>query len=159
MHLIVLEDHRTPLVSFQMIIDGAGGYYDPPTLPGLAGFTATLMREGTDDEDVGADLRAARSAGGDASASAPGCRRRSPRSPAAVSTNNLDTVLALMADVLLHPSFPQEEIDRYKTRTRAGLMQPAHAAGIPRAGALQPGGVRQSPRRARVADARRRSTR
>ena len=47
-HLIVLEDHRTPLVSFQMIIDGAGGYYDPANLPGLAGFTATLMRQGTE---------------------------------------------------------------------------------------------------------------
>ena len=38
-------------------------------------------------------------------------------------TNNLDTVLALMADVLMNPSFPQAEIDRYKTRTRANLMQ------------------------------------
>jgi zinc protease len=37
-------------------------------------------------------------------------------------TKNLDTVLALMADVLMNPSFPQVEIDRYKTRTRAGLM-------------------------------------
>ena len=29
-HLMVLEDHRLPQVIFQMIIDGAGGYYDPP---------------------------------------------------------------------------------------------------------------------------------
>ena len=35
-HLIVLEDHRTPQVNFQMIIDGAGGYYDPASMPGLA---------------------------------------------------------------------------------------------------------------------------
>ena len=33
-------------------------------------------------------------------------------------TNNLDTVLALMADVLMHPSFQQAEIDRYKARQR-----------------------------------------
>ena len=46
-HLIVLEDHRAPQVFFQMIIDGAGGYYDPPSIPGLATFTAALMREGT----------------------------------------------------------------------------------------------------------------
>ena len=26
LHLIVLEDHRTPQVSFQLIIPGAGGY-------------------------------------------------------------------------------------------------------------------------------------
>jgi zinc protease len=38
-------------------------------------------------------------------------------------TNNLDTVLALMADVLMNPSFPQVEVDRYKTRQRGALMQ------------------------------------
>jgi zinc protease len=120
-HLIVLEDHRTPLVSFQMIIDGAGGYYDPPALPGLAGFTATLMRQGTEtrtSEQISEQLdRLAASVGVGAGLSSPF---------ASVTgsglTNNLDTVLALMTDILLHPSFPQAEIDRYRTRTRAGLM-------------------------------------
>jgi zinc protease len=120
-HLIVLEDHRTPLVSFQMIIDGAGGYYDPPNVPGLAGFTATLMREGTatkTSEQISEQLdRLAATVGVGAGISSP---------LATVSgsglTNNLDTVLALMADVLMHPSFPQAEIDRYRTRTRANLM-------------------------------------
>ena len=28
-HLMVLEDHRAPQVQFQLIIPGAGGYYDP----------------------------------------------------------------------------------------------------------------------------------
>ena len=46
-HLLVLEDHRTPQINFSMIIDGAGGYYDPPAVPGLASFVASLMREGT----------------------------------------------------------------------------------------------------------------
>jgi zinc protease len=120
-HLIVLEDHRTPLVSFQMIIDGAGGYYDPASLPGLAGFTATLMREGTTSktsEQISEQLdRLAATVGVGAGLSSPF---------ASVTgsglTNNLETVLALMADVLMHPSFPEAEIARYKTRTRAGLM-------------------------------------
>ncbi len=121
-HLIVLEDHRTPQVTFQMIIDGAGGYYDPPDMPGLAGFTAALMREGTvtkTSEQISEQLdRLAAGVNVGAGISSPF---------ATVSgsglTNNLDTVLALMADVLMNPSFPQVEIDRYKTRTRAGLMQ------------------------------------
>ena len=46
-HLLVLEDHRTPQINFSMIIDGAGGYYDPAPIPGLGGFVASLMREGT----------------------------------------------------------------------------------------------------------------
>ena len=120
-HLIVLEDHRTPLVTLQMIIDGAGGYYDPASLPGLAGFTATLMREGTaskTSEQISEQLdRLAASVGVGAGLSSPF---------ASVTgsglTNKLDTVLALMADVLQHPSFPDAEIARYKTRTRAGLM-------------------------------------
>src|SRR5712675_2137893 len=47
LHLIVLEDHRLPQISLQVIIPGAGGFFDPPDQPGLASFTASLMREGT----------------------------------------------------------------------------------------------------------------
>ena len=46
-HLIVVEDHRAPQVFFTLLVDGAGGYYDPQASPGLATFTAALMREGT----------------------------------------------------------------------------------------------------------------
>ncbi len=120
-HLIVLEDHRAPLVTFQLIVDGAGGYYDPAAEPGLAGFTATLMREGTESktsEQISEQLdRLAATVGVGASISS---------TFATVTgsglSSNVDTVLALMADVLLHPSFPQTEIDRYKTRSRANLM-------------------------------------
>lgn len=121
-HLLVLEDRRTPQVNFSMIIDGAGGYYDPPSLPGLAGFTASLMREGTttkSSEQISEQLdRLAASVGVAAGITSPFATVNGNG-----LTNNLDTVLALMADVLMNPSFPQAEIDRYKTRTRAGLMQ------------------------------------
>src|SRR4051794_1441272 len=46
-HLMVLEDHRTPQVAFQLIIPGAGGYFDAPGAGGVASVTATMMREGT----------------------------------------------------------------------------------------------------------------
>ena len=49
LHLMVLEDRRVPIVSFQMILIGAGGYYDPPDHAGLASFTASLLREGTEN--------------------------------------------------------------------------------------------------------------
>ena len=44
MHLMVLEDHRLPQVTFQLIIPGAGGYFDPADTPGLASMTATMSR-------------------------------------------------------------------------------------------------------------------
>jgi zinc protease len=121
-HLIVLEDHRAPFVTLQMIIEGAGGYYDPPSTPGLAGFTAALMREGTatkTSEQISEELdRLAATVGASAQISSPFANVTG----SGLSTN-LDTVLALMADVLMHPAFPQAEVDRYKVRTRGALMQ------------------------------------
>ena len=38
-------------------------------------------------------------------------------------TENLERLFDLAADVLLNPSFPADEWDRLKTRTRAGLIQ------------------------------------
>ena len=38
-------------------------------------------------------------------------------------SDKFDTLLDIGADVLLHPTFPDEELARYKTRTRAQLTQ------------------------------------
>ena len=120
-HLIVIEDHRAPQVSFQLLIDGAAGYYDPPSMPGLATFTAALMREGTTtktSEQISEQL--------DRLAATVGVGAGISSGLAVVTgnglTKNLDTVLALMADVLMNPSFPQTEIDRYKTRSKANFI-------------------------------------
>jgi zinc protease len=120
-HLIVIEDHRAPQVFFQMLVDGAGGYYDPPSMPGLATFTASLMREGTKtktSEEISEQLDRL------AAAVNVGAGLSSVFSTVSGNglTNNLDTVLTLMADVLMNPSFAQAEIDRYKTRTRANFI-------------------------------------
>ena len=34
-HMMVIEDHRAPQVSVQMIIQGAGGLFDPADAPGI----------------------------------------------------------------------------------------------------------------------------
>src|SRR5215469_4460109 len=46
-HLMILEDHRFPLITVQFEIDGAGPMYEPAGQPGLAGATARLLTEGT----------------------------------------------------------------------------------------------------------------
>ena len=38
-------------------------------------------------------------------------------------TENLDKLFDLTSDVLLHPSFPDEELAKYKTRTKTTLNQ------------------------------------
>jgi zinc protease len=122
LHLIVLEDHRLPQVSFQLFIPGAGGYFEPADRAGLAGFTAALMREGTatrTSEEISQQLEVmaatlnvgASTAGSEASITGSSL------------TDQIDRVMDMAADVLLHPAFADAEVARYKQRTRAQLMQ------------------------------------
>ena len=122
LHLIVLEDRRLPQISFQLYIPGAGGYYDPDDQPGLAGFTAALMREGTPArtssqisqqlEVMAATLSVTAGAASTEAAITGSCL-----------TDQATKLIELAADVLLHPAFPEDEVARYKQRTRAGLAQ------------------------------------
>ena len=120
-HLMVLEDHRLPQVSFQIFIPGAGGYYDPADLPGLASFVAALAREGTasrTSEQISEQLEVmaatlAVTAGTGMEATIAGSSL----------SDQFDRLLDIAADVMLHPSFPAEELARYKQRTRAQLTQ------------------------------------
>jgi zinc protease len=121
LRLIVLEDHRLPQIAFSLVIPGAGSYQDPDDRPGLAGFTASLMREGTASKSANQiseqlEIMAATlniNAGGSAEATISG----SCLSDQAVK------LIDLAADVVLHPSFPDEEVARFKQRTRATLTQ------------------------------------
>src|SRR5438132_11962123 len=45
--VLVIEDHRLPLVSIQYNISAAGPLFEPGDTPGLASLTATMLREGT----------------------------------------------------------------------------------------------------------------
>jgi zinc protease len=121
-HLMVLEDHRLPQLSFQIFIPGAGGYYDPPDRSGLASFVAALMREGTSSrtseqisqqlEVMAASLNVAAAVAGQEATISGSCL-----------SDQAERLLDLTTDVLLHPSFPAEELARFKQRTRAQLMQ------------------------------------
>src|SRR6267378_940154 len=45
--VMILEDHRFPLVSVQFEINGAGPMYEPANIPGLAGIAARSLTDGT----------------------------------------------------------------------------------------------------------------
>ncbi len=122
LHLMVLEDHRLPQLSFQIFVPGAGGYFDPPDQSGLASFAAALMREGTasrTSEEIShqLDVMAA-----NLTTSAGTSGPEATISGSCLS-DQFEALLDLTADVLLHPSFPEQELARYKQRTRAQLIQ------------------------------------
>jgi zinc protease len=122
LHLMVLEDRRVPQVTFQILIPGAGGYYDPAGTPGLAVFTAAMMREGTasrTSQQISEQL--------DTLAAAVSVTAGMASAEATIGwsslTEHIDQTMDLAVDVLLNPSFPEDELGRYKQRTRAGLVQ------------------------------------
>ncbi len=122
LHLMVLEDHRLPQVSFTLYIPGAGGYYDPADQPGLASFAGALMREGTatrTSEQISQQLEVmAASLTVSAGVSGPEATANGGS-----LTDQFGSLLDLMADVLLHPTFPDDELARYKQRLRTTLTQ------------------------------------
>jgi zinc protease len=114
LRICLLEDHKLPTFSMQLII-GGGGLADPADKHGLAMVTASLLREGTalrtsrDIAEQLATLGATLSAGaspssGDSSVTLTGL------------SENVDAILALAADVVRNPSFPQAEVDKFKSR-------------------------------------------
>lgn len=121
-HLMVLEDRRAPQVTVQIHIPGAGGYFDPAGLSGLASFTASQMREGTKQwttTQLNEELeRLAASVSVGAGVSGIDATLTASSLP-----EHLDRVLSIAADVLLNPTFPEAEFAGYKQRTRASLMQ------------------------------------
>jgi zinc protease len=121
-HVLVLEDHRLPLVSFQVVIPGAGGYFDPPESPGLASFVAAMMREGTTTRTSAQIAQQLETIAANVGVGV-GMSGTTATVSGSSLTDNLDAVLGLAGDVLLNPTFPEEELGRYKTRTNASLMQ------------------------------------
>ena len=121
-HLMVLEDHRVPSVQFQVLIIGAGGYYDPQGLPGLADTTASLMDEGTTSKTSEQIAQALDTMAASVSVTANEGSQIATVSGSAL-TDQLDQVLSLAADILLNPSFPEKELGLYKVRARAALEE------------------------------------
>ncbi len=121
LEVLVLEPHKLPAVTFVLWVK-TGALADPKDLPGLAKFTADMLREGTthrssaqlaaDIDEVGATLNASANFGSSISTvSASGL------------VENVDRIVELMSDIVLNPTFPAEELEKYKTRQLAQLEQ------------------------------------
>lgn len=120
--VMIMEDHRFPTVFLQLQINGAGGLYEPSDKLGLSDATASMLREGTktrnskkiaeDVDRLGATLNAFAGFGSTGAViSASGL------------SDNFDEWFGLLTDILLNPTFPSDELEKYKTRTKVQLKQ------------------------------------
>jgi zinc protease len=128
-HLMILEDHRSPLVTVQFDIDGAGPMYESAGQPGLAGATARLLAEGTKTRTSKQIAEQIDSLGASLSASA-GFGSGSTVVSASGLSDTFEQWFALAADVLLHPSFPADELAQYQARTKSALLQQRSQPGF-----------------------------
>jgi zinc protease len=119
---MVLEDHRVPSIQFEIIMTGAGGYYDPADMPGLADTTASLMDEGTASKTSEQIAQSLDTMAASVAVSANEGSQVATLTGSAL-TDQFDSVIALAADILLNPSFPEKELGLYKVRARAALEE------------------------------------
>jgi zinc protease len=117
--IVVVEDGRLPLISYRLAFR-VGGAFDPPSLPGLTDLLAGLLPEGTQSkssreiaEEV-ARMGASLSAGATSDYTIVGASALAPFN---------DQILALMAEVVLQPSFPENEVELAKQNTKESLRQ------------------------------------
>lgn len=120
LRVILLENHKVPTFSMQMVVMG-GGLADPADKHGLASSVATLLREGTQkrsSKDIAEQMEAL---GATLNAGA-GLSSLTSNVTASGLVETIDQTLDLFADVTRNPSFPKDEVEKYKTRTLSQLQ-------------------------------------
>jgi zinc protease len=119
--VLLLERHKTPTLNLALWI-GTGSLDDPNDLPGLAKFTADMLREGTERRNSAQIATEVDSLGARLDADSEFGSTYTGITASGFA-ENADQILDLMSDVALHASFPGDELEKYKTRQLSDLEQ------------------------------------
>lgn len=128
LRVALLEDHKTPTFALHWVIDG-GGLADPADKRGVAMATAALLREGAGkrtSRDIAEQLAAL---GASLSAGASPSSGETAVNVTGLS-EHLDATLAIAADVLRRPGFPESELGKFRSRFLAQLQQQRSQPGF-----------------------------
>jgi zinc protease len=117
--LMIVEHHELPLADFVLLV-GSGSTTDPASKTGVANLTATMLREGTTtrksldiaDQIAYLGINLSPSSSWESST-------LSLHTPIA----QLDSALALFADVALRPAFPADEFERLRKNRLTDLLR------------------------------------
>jgi zinc protease len=117
--VLVVQHHELPVVNMNLVVK-TGGAADPQDRAGLASLTASLIDEGTATHSgpdlanqlgaIGANLNS--NAGWDAS-----------NVSLTTLTRQLDPALAIFADVVMNPAFPESELELQRDQRLGALRQ------------------------------------
>ncbi|MEK6569843.1 MAG: pitrilysin family protein, partial [Bacteroidota bacterium] len=120
MVLYLLEDHELPVINASALIR-AGSRWEPNDKVGLASIAGTVMRTGGTvsktgdelDEELEKIAASVETSIGQTSGSA----------SMSAMKEDVDKVLAIYADVLMHPAFREDKIDLAKIERRDGIAR------------------------------------
>jgi zinc protease len=115
----VVEDHALPILSVSFV-SRAGSETNPQHQSGLATLTAETMGDGTESRDLkkladDEELIGVRIS--------PGASMDGSSTGMTVLTNNTDHGMDLLSDVVEHPAFRQEDVDRRKKQRLVRIAQ------------------------------------
>ena len=110
LRVVVITQHEQPLVSLRMILN-AGKAYEGDGKAGLADATATLLTKGTTTRNAQQIAEAIDFVGGSLGANT---GTEAAYANASVTVDQVDLGFDLLADVVLHPAFPQDELERWR---------------------------------------------
>jgi len=128
LRVIVAQRPDLPLVSAQMVVC-SGSETDAADLAGTASMTGALLAKGTESMTAPQIAEAIESLGGDISS---GAGWDSSNASLIIMSDKLDRGFAIFSDVVLHPTFRDEEIERLRKQRldglRVAMQQPGSVA-------------------------------
>jgi len=119
--VLVLENHRAASINVNIFIEGAGGLFDPTGQPGLASMTAQMLSQGTATRSAEDVARATDTQGASLNITSASTSVSTSLVASGLSFN-FDRWLPVMADILLHPNFPENELADAKRRQLSRLQ-------------------------------------
>src|SRR4051794_4174762 len=129
LRVVVVERPGLPLLAAELLVR-TGSEVDPKDLAGTASMTGALLTRGTETMSSPEIARTIETLGGTIDS---GAYWEGTRATVVVMSDKAEPALRILADVIRHPLFKQEEIDRLKNQTLDGL----------RVAMRQPGAVTQ----------------
>ncbi len=129
LQVVHLHQGHTPLVAYRLLFPG-GASTDPIGAAGLTSLMADMLDEGAGDKNALELNKALQNLATDYGAEA---NQDSLSLKMDLLNQNADASLALLADIVLHPSFDTEEFDRLKKRRIASALAGESSADLGRA--------------------------
>ena len=118
LQVVVVLHHEQPSVTFRLLIR-AGAMQEPADKPGVASFVASLLNQGTSSRSAGEIADAIESAGGSLGT---GSGNELSFINGVVIKDQVDLLLGLVADMVEHPAFAPDEIDRQRRQMLSSLQ-------------------------------------